>query len=185
MADIELTDEQIIEKLKTDSDFGINFTVQNQPNIVIDRLKENGYDLADTPEKAYSTLVKLFKFDAEKVRMILNEIPYDNAVENFTGGFKEYFPTNEPKPSFGLFGEGGVNWGGSLSGLGGVLSGVGSSVGGTTLTTQQQQALLEQQRLIAEEKKRKQTNAIIFAFVGLALLLVVVLMYNKSNKKSK
>lgn len=208
MAETVLTNEQILNKLNTDADFGLQFIIQNQPNIVIDRLKEAGYDKAHTPEGAYELLTVLLKSDPKKVGEILNNIPYESKTENFTGGFEAHF---NPAPvevsevvEFGMpeksivdvaqsslnttstSGGGSFDWGGILSGIGSLTGIIGSFFGGsgTTLTAQQQQMLLmEQQRQQELERQRRNRNALMWGIVAVVVLIVIVLMYNASKKK--
>ncbi len=186
MAEKILTDNQIIENLSKDVNFGIQFVVQNQPNTVIDRLKELGYDKAHTIESAYKLLIDLYKVDPEKVGEILNNIPYNDNAENYTGGLGQHFFDSQPSEKSLTDGEG-VNWGGILAGAGALLSGIGTSmVGGSTLTTQQQQQLMfQQQQQQQMERERRQRNAMLWGVIAVIVLVVVVIMYKQSSKKAK
>jgi hypothetical protein len=183
MAEKILTDEEIIDNLNKDSNFGIQFIIQNQPNLVIDRLKEAGYDKADTPVRAYELLTDLYKVDRDKVLTLLNNIPYNNEAENYTGGFDSVFVNVQPRTTE----EGGINWGGVLSGIGGLFTGVGSVLGGSTMTTtqQQQQLLFQQQQQREFERQRRQRNAVTIGVIAFVVLIVIVLMYSKSKTQSK
>jgi len=182
MAEKVITNEQLMNYLNSDPKFGIQFIVQNQPNIVIDRLKEAGYDKAHTPESAYTLLSGLYDIDPNKVGEILNDIPYNNTAENYTGGLQEYFDTESEtntREQSGL-------WGGILTGVGGLLSGIGMGISGQQgLTNQtQQQLLFEQQRQAELERQRRNRNALIWGVVAVLVLIVIVALYNSSKNKS-
>lgn len=205
MAEKIISEEKILENLSKDVNFGIQFIVSNQPNIVIDRLKENGYDKAHTTESAYNLLIDLYKVDPAKVGEILNNIPYDNSTENYTGGLGQHFFESQPLQksmsgsaqtltnpgdtsgtSSGSSGSSGsINWGGILSGVGALLGGVATGFfgGGTTTTQQQQQLMLQQQQQQQLERERRQRNAMLWGVVAVVVLIVVVIMYKQSKKK--
>lgn len=182
---VKLTEQQVLENLEKDKNFGVQFMVENQPDLVIDRLKQAGYPNADLPEKAYNLIVELLKTDSKKVGEILNNIPYDPAAPNWTGGFTELgSPISQTQGQTK-----GINWGGMLTGIGALFSGIGQAVGsqgtGSTITWEQQQLLAEQERQRREaERQRQQRNLLIGGIAAVVLVIIVVAIFASNKKKT-
>ncbi len=196
------TSEQIRAKLLTDADFGIQFIIDNQldegqPNILIDRFKAQDYPNTDTKEKVYAALKQLLKIDAKKAADIMNNIPYDDQKENWTGSIGEEKPLiiTQPVLTSGTQTEseqakGSGIWGGILSGLGGLMTAIGGAIGsgddpetGAGLTPEQMAAIQEQEKAKEEaERKRKQTNLIIGLSAIVLAIIIAVPVYNAAKK---
>jgi len=177
---------QIIDKLKNDPLFGLSFIVQNQPNIVIDKLKNEGFNVS-TPDEAYNTLVDLMGTDTETAKRVLNNIPYADSVDNGTQGFAQYFSNDEivQTRAFNIALLGGILAGaGALVGAlteGGLLSG-----GGDELTQAEMLALQQaEQQKAEEEAKASQRRMIIGLSVFFGLLIVGAILYTNSKKQAK
>jgi len=188
MADLKLTAKQIIDKLNTEINFGIQFIVENQPNIVVDRIKADGIKDIDTPAKAYAYLVNLAKIDVNKVKELLNNIPYNPSMDNWTGSneFDVLFPTVVTKGT-------GI-WGGILSGVGSLFSAVGGAIGsgssvpGSLLTPAELEALrIEEEKRLEAERVATQRKQLIIAVSILVVIILAVVIYkaNKDKKTSK
>ena len=201
MAETKMTDEQILAKLDNDSNFGLQFMVENQPDLIIDRLKQAGYDQADTKEKAFESLKKLLETNPKKVGEILNNIPYDDAAPNWTGGFgmlgsevkadvKTLSNTGGDlqggAQTQGGNSSGGFNWGGLLTGIGGLFSGIGMAFGGGTNLTPDQMAFYQQQQMMQAEQERKRRQTTAFLVIGglaIAVIIIAIVMSNKKKDK--
>jgi hypothetical protein len=180
MAELTLTPEQIKSKLETDKVFGIQFIVENQPNIVVDKLKADGKATIDTPSKAYEYLKSLIEIDPEKVKQLLNGIPYDAAAPNWTGTMDDYFPTVQTK-------SGGTFWSGLLAGIGAIATATSGALGSTTTTTltpaQIEEARLTEVKRQEELKKAQQRQYLVIGIISLILIILAVLFYNFSQSK--
>lgn len=184
---VALDSVQIIDGLKNDPLFGLSFIVQNQPNIVIDRLKGEGINV-DTPDEAYNELVNLLSEDSDKAKRVLNNIPYADSVDNGTKGFSQYFNVTESDTV--------QTRGFNIALIGGLLAGAGALVGalsdgglfsGSEGTAGQSQAellaLQEAERKKAEEEAKAQNRKILIgAGIFFGALIIGVLLYNSSKK---
>ena len=198
MAVIALTPEQIVEKLNSDKEFGIRFVVENQPSIVLDRIKKAGSEKVDTVEKAIPYLNELLTANPEKAKEILNGIPYDNTNENWTGKLASFLPSevSTVTPTTDSTGaplmttRSGSLWSGILTGVGSLATAIGGALGGapvgsTPLTPAQLEAMRQEElRRAEEERKRQQRNLVIGVVSALALIIVFALIYSKNKKKS-
>ena len=170
-----MTAEQVLQKVQTSVPFALGFVVENQTDLVIDELKNAGIQNVSDAESAYNALAFLYNNDKNKLMAVLEAVPYNNAINNYTGNL----------PVSGeATGTRAVNWGNLLGVVGSVFSGVGGMISSTTGLTDVERERLERERILREEEaKRKQTNMLIIG----AILLVSVVMFliYKANKDKK
>lgn len=173
-----MTPEQVIQRAQNDASFALAFAVDNQPDLMVSTLNEFDVQNVSDPESALLALKWLRVNDFDKLKEVLDSVPYDSSINNYTGNMPIAPSSNLNQKSFDI--------GSILAIVGAVLPIVGPLLGGgSDSLTEAQKFEIEQERLRQEaEAKRKQTQAFIIG--GVVLMLIVVgLIYASNKNKSK
>lgn len=139
-----LTNTQIIELLNQDTDFGINFVIDNNPSAVEGNISALSLPLPQKPSNLQirEVIDDLINSSAENpnaqedIEYILL-VPYDDTANNYTGGFASYFSSlqsNNPNPNASV-------WLAVANVVGGIFNGVAGLI-----TSKRQVEMLEMQQ---------------------------------------
>ena len=196
-----MTQEQVIQKLKTDQFFAVNFAVDNNPFGFIDQLKAVGYNSSFDSENANNNILTAKKIiftligrkNQSVINSVFNNVPYlNNDVTSapYTKGFRDFFIVNTPTEDVNDSNykqKGGFSFDGLFAGLGaglltyGTIASATASGGITTMTPEQQKAKE------AEAKAAKNKKIWLYLGVGIVVILISLGIYlkTKSSKGSK
>ena len=100
-----LTNQQIVDLLNSDTEFGINFIIDNNPSAVESGISALSLPLPQNPSnlnlrEVVDDLIETSPQNEnaeQNVREILS-VPYIDTTNNYTGGFGTYISANMPPP---------------------------------------------------------------------------------------
>lgn len=176
----------VVDQLRTDPDFAVDFIVDNNPEEVLAHL--TGLNLLPVaPQEATKATVKSTLrtiSDEETLREVL-AVPYVNEQTNYTGGYAEVLSANAMQKGGGA----------ALAIINGITS-LGTAVAGA-FTAQanaeaqaeaQQAALQMQQEQLAAEAEAREANKVLglplnafLAIVGGVVAIIVIALLTTRN----
>ena len=179
----------VVDQLRTDPDFAVDFIVDNNPEEVLAHL--TGLNLLPVaPQEATKATVKSTLRTEETLREVL-AVPYVNEQSNYTGGYAEALST----PAHSKSGDATQKAGAGLAIVNGILS-LGTAVAGA-FTAQanaeaqaeaQQAALQMQQEQLAAEAEAREANKVLglplnafLAIVGGVVAIIVIALLTTRN----
>ena len=182
----------VVDQLRTDPDFAVDFIVDNNPEEVLAHL--TGLNLLPVaPQEATKATVKSTLrtiSDEETLREVLS-VPYVNEQSNYTGGYAEALST----PAHSKSGDATQKGGAGLAIVNGILS-LGTAVAGA-FTAQanveanaasQQAALQMQQEQLAAEAEAREANKVLglplnafLAIIGGVVAIIVIALLTTRN----
>lgn len=179
MSKISMNNNQIIAKLNSDTDFAINFIIDNNPDAVQSNLTSFGIDLPNNPTKATLKGVINQLIDEGRGQQVIEAltVPYLNETTNYTGGIlssleqvqaQSQGDTPIPKSATALAVLG------ALSTIGGGILNIVGTEKQIDLQNEQQETL-EQARLL--EQQKKVFGLPVLVFVALLVMVGVVLIF--------
>ena len=186
-----LSNQQIVELLNSDIEFGINFIIDNNPSAVESNISALSLPLPQNPSnlqlrEVIDGLIETSPENEkaqEDIEFILL-VPYIDTTNNYTGGFGSYLSANMPKSQ--------SNQKGLLSivtALGGIFEGVASLI-----ATKRQVEIAEIQQEMQtgqiqyELDKIERTRvlgipqAVFIAVLGFLMFMVLILFLTKPKK---
>ncbi len=180
---MNLTNEQILENVANNGDFGINFIIDNNPNAVSENLTSYGVELPNNPsnQTIREVLDELMITAPESdIQDILN-VPYLDDANNYTGGLQAQIECPNPPCSRSLTVALAII--SAVATLGVAVAGVVRSKKeketAEIYAEQQAQLLAEQQRLDAENKILGINKSTFYVIVGLLALVMVIVVISK------
>lgn len=182
---IEITRETIVQNLWSDPSFAIDFALANSREAIKNNIEGIlATNIEDTDENLKGILADWYNAKDTRFINALN-VPYDNGVNNWTGGLVEYFAGTPTTKSAEESGSGGF-WGSLLSGIGAFATSFGSVLSGGTSgggLTPEQIAAMQQAQAEAEAKRKQQNTIIIFAVLVLLIGGAITIYLVKKKKK--
>lgn len=181
---MELSKQEIAEKLKNDVAFGLNFISDNQFQSIADKANKMGFSNLDNSDDVFKLLSKLYVEDKETFIKIVNDVKYDNSAQNYTGGMSTSGNIVQTRS--------GLVWSGILGIVSSVAGGLSTVIGqnansGVALTPEQiliqQQAEKEAREREEAEEKRRQNNLLIFGSIFVVVLTAVIFTVLKKKGK--
>lgn len=181
-----LTNAQILDKLQSDYEFGINFIIDNNPEGVEANLNANNYLLQPNPTKAQlkSKISEIIDRGQGELAIEILQVPYLNQATNYTGNLEQ------PIKQIGV--NSGVP---QPRALGIAIISLVATIGGGILAVKQTQAeqenlqlqqdILDTQAEIEASKTDRETVAgipkgIFYGLIGLiALVIILIALRNK------
>ena len=173
-----MTTAQIIALLDKDTEFGINFIIDNNPSAVESRISGLSIPLPQNPSNLQMReVIDSLLHDGEndqapyQIEEIL-DVPYVDTAQNYTGGLGEYL--GERMPDYGTNASGTAV---VISAISGLLTGIGNIWG-----AYKQEDLLEiqaqmQQDQIAYELERIERTKILGIPQTIFIAVIVFLMF--------
>lgn len=174
-----MTREEILQKLRSDQSFAINFLLHNNFPGVQAALATMGYPV-NSEEQAYAIITGFINTKNTNALNQLSKVKYINSAPNDTGRLMvtaSNFKEGDPAANDSSF-----DWGAIGNAVGGVIGGI-FGIGPKQPTTN------NQSDLIAYEQAKAESNKTILIYTGIFLLLLVgiiggvVLLKNKKTKK--
>jgi len=187
-----LTNQQIVDLLNNDTEFGINFIIDNNPNAVESNISALSLPLPQNPSNLQLKEVIDDLIDSsvenqnaqQDVEYIL-QVPYVDTTNNYTGGFSSYIsanmPPSAPNQKVGLA---------IVSAISGIFQGVANLI---TSKRQLEGLEIQQEMQTAqiqfELDKIERTRvlgipqAVFIAVLGFLMLMVVIVFLTKGKKK--
>ena len=187
-----LTNQQIVDLLNNDTEFGINFIIDNNPSAVESNISALSLPLPQNPsnlqlKEVIDDLVdsSVENQNAQQDIEYILSVPYDDTTNNYTGGFASYLSANMPPPP--------ANASVVLS----IVTAVGSIFNGVAnlITSKRQLEGLEIQQEMQtaqiqfELDKIERTRvlgipqAVFIAILGFLMLMVVIVFLTKGKRK--
>jgi len=187
-----LTNQQIVDLLNNDTEFGINFIIDNNPSAVESNISALSLPLPQNPSNLQLKEVIDDLIDSsvenqnaqQDIEFIL-QVPYEDTTNNYTGGFSSYISSKMPPPP--------ANASVVLS----IVTAVGSIFNGVAnlITSKRQLEGLEIQQEMQtaqiqfELDKIERTRvlgipqAVFIAVLGFLMLMVVIIFLTKGKRK--
>tara|TARA_R110002020_G_scaffold34473_2_gene104807 strand:+ start:22 stop:609 length:588 start_codon:yes stop_codon:yes gene_type:complete len=186
-----LTNQQIVDLLNDDVEFGINFIIDNNPSAVESNISALSLPLPQNPSvlQLREVIDELIETSPENenaqddIEFILF-VPYIDTANNYTGGFASYLSSISPPPQ--------PNQKVILaiaSALGGVFQGVASLISSKrALKMQEIQAEMQKDQIRFELEKIERTRvlgipqAVFIAVLGFLMFMVLILFLTKPKR---
>ena len=187
-----LTNQQIVDLLNNDTEFGINFIIDNNPSAVESNISALSLPLPQNPSNLQLKEVvdDLINSSVENqnaqqdIEYILS-VPYVDTTNNYTGGFASYIsanmPPSAPNQKVGLD---------IVSAISGIFQGVANLI---TSKRQLEGLEIQQEMQTAqiqfELDKIERTRvlgipqAVFIAVLGFLMLMVVIVFLTKGKRK--
>ena len=186
-----LTNQQIVDLLNDDVEFGINFIIDNNPSAVESNISALSLPLPQNPSvlqlrEVIDQLIETspdFPDAQDNIEFILS-VPYDDTANNYTGGFASYFSSIMPPPQ--------PNQSTLLSvvgALGGIFQGVANLITSkreVEIAEIQQQMQQDQIKFELEKIERTRIlgipQAVFIAVLGFLMFMVLILFLTKPKR---
>lgn len=194
---MELTKDQIKNKFQTEPLYALGFGIDNNPEGVLESLRNHGYTDGNDNQYAFNTLsILLNSGSAQKVNDIISDVHYLDNAPNYTAGFKDYFLRTTPPNKMPMSSTGRIDFNGLLAGLGAALStyGIiasstnsGSTGGGNGPTQAELDQIKKDADKKAEDEKKAKLKTIMQWGIGISIsvLLFFGIRYFLSDKKKE
>lgn len=180
-----LTNAQILSKLQSDYEFGINFIIDNNPQGVEANLNANNFTLQPNPTKSQlkAKIDEIIQLGQGELAIEILQVPYLNQSSNYTGNLEEPLKqlaksNGQPQPRA----------------LGIAIITLVTTIGGGILAIKGQQAQqenLELQNEIAQtelelERERQRSELVLglpkgvfYGLIGLIALVFIIIAIRK------
>ena len=187
-----LTNQQIVDLLNNDTEFGINFIIDNNPSAVESNISALSLPLPQNPSNLQLKEVIDDLIDSsvenqnaqQDIEYILS-VPYEDTTNNYTGGFSSYIssqmPPSAPNQKVALA---------IVSAISGIFQGVANLI---TSKRQLEGLEIQQEMQTAqiqfELDKIERTRvlgipqAVFIAVLGFLMLMVVIIFLTKGKRK--
>ena len=186
-----LTNQQIVDLLNNDVEFGINFRIDNNPSAVESNISALNLPLPQNPSvlQLREVIDELIETSPENenaqddIEFIL-AVPYIDTTNNYTGGFASYFSSISPPPKPNQ-----KVWLSVVNALGGIFQGVSNLITSKRdLERQEIQQQMQQDQIKFELEKIERTRvlgipqAVFIAVLGFLMFMVLILFLTKPKR---
>jgi len=181
-----LTNQQIVELLNSDTEFGINFIIDNNPSAVESNITALNLPLPQNPSnlnlrEVIDSIIENSPINPnaeQEVKEILT-VPYIDTANNYTGGFGQYLEQFMPKP------QGNQAWAlAVMTAVTGIFTGVASIINSKRALDMkeiEQEMLKDQIKYELERIERTKVlgipQTVFIAALGFVMVMMLVLFW--------